>query len=117
MAVPCETISRERRLRSSEVKKMAVLMTAHIPGATKEMIDGMRPLLDEIVAWKGFIIHTNGPEPGGWRVTEVWESQADFEAWFEASVKPAFSEGGPMPSIEFDELNDVVTPQATPGAA
>jgi hypothetical protein len=44
------------------------------------------------------------------RVTEVWESQADFEAWFEASVKPAFSEGGPMPTIAFDELNEVVTP-------
>jgi hypothetical protein len=36
------------------------------------------------------------------------ESQADFEAWFEAAVKPAFSEG-PMPSIAFDELNEVLT--------
>jgi hypothetical protein len=59
---------------------MAVLMTAQIPGATKEMIDGMRPLLDPIRRAKGFIIHTNGPVPGGWRVTEVWEFQADFEA-------------------------------------
>jgi quinol monooxygenase YgiN len=89
---------------------MAVLMTAQIPGATKEMIDGMRPLLDPIRRAKGFIIHTNGAVPGGWRVTEVWESQADFEAWFETSVKPAFPEGGPMPSIAFDELNEVVTP-------
>ena len=40
---------------------MAVLMTAEIPGATKEMIDGMQPLLDEIVKQKGFVIHTNGP--------------------------------------------------------
>ncbi len=88
---------------------MAVLMTAQIPGATKEMIDGMRPLLDAIRDTKGFIIHTNGPVSGGWRVTEVWESQADFEAWFETSVKPAFPEGGPMPSIVFDELNEVVT--------
>jgi len=89
---------------------MAVLMTAEIPGATKEMIDGMRPLNDPMRRAKGFIIHTNGPAPGGWRVTEVWESQADFEAWFETSVKPAFPEGGPMPSIAFDELNEVVTP-------
>jgi hypothetical protein len=89
---------------------MAVLMTAQIPAATKEMIDGMRPLLDPIRRAKGFIIHTNGPVPGGWRVTEVWEFQADFEAWFETSVKPAFPDGGPMPSIAFDELNEVVTP-------
>jgi quinol monooxygenase YgiN len=87
---------------------MAVLMTAHIPGATKEMIDGMRPLLDPIRRAKGFIIHTNGPIPGGWRVIEAWESQADCEAWFEASVKPAFPPGGPLPSITFDQLNDVV---------
>jgi len=88
---------------------MAVLMTAHIPGGTKEMIDGMQPLLEQIRSYKGFVVHANGPATGGWRVTEVWDSQADFEAWFEANVKPAFPEGGPMPSITFDELNDVVT--------
>jgi heme-degrading monooxygenase HmoA len=43
-------------------------------------------------------------------VTEVWETQADFEAWFDGSVKPAFPAGGPMPSITIDELNEVVTP-------
>jgi heme-degrading monooxygenase HmoA len=38
----------------------------------------------------------------------MWDTQADFEAWFESSVKPAFPAGGPMPSISFDELNEVV---------
>jgi quinol monooxygenase YgiN len=88
---------------------MAVLMTAHIPDATQEMIDGMRPILDGIRNEKGFVVHANGPVPGGWRVTEVWDSQADFERWFEGNVKPAFPEGGPMPSITFDQLNEVVT--------
>jgi heme-degrading monooxygenase HmoA len=88
---------------------MAVLMTAHIPGGTQEMIDGMEPVLDEIRGQKGFVIHTNGAVPDGWRVVEVWDSQADFEAWFEANVKPAFPEGGSMPSIKFDQLNEVVT--------
>ncbi|MDF2753697.1 MAG: hypothetical protein K0S82_2080, partial [Gaiellaceae bacterium] len=50
---------------------MAVLMTAHIPGATQEMIDGLRPILDGIRSEKGFVVHANGPVPGGWRVTEV----------------------------------------------
>ena len=49
-------------------------------------------MLDAIRSANGFITHTNGPVPGGWRVIEVWESQADFEAWFESSVKPAFPE-------------------------
>lgn len=88
---------------------MAVLMTAHIPGATQEMMDGMRPLLDPIRRAKGFIVHTNGPVPGGWRVIEVWNSQADFETWFDTSVKPAFAGDGPKPSITFDPLNEVVT--------
>jgi len=88
---------------------MAVLMTAQIPGGTQEMVDGLRPLLDEIRRMKGFVVHTNGPVPDGWRVVEVWESQADFEAWFEASVKPAFPDGAPAPIITFDELNEVVT--------
>jgi hypothetical protein len=88
---------------------MAVLMTAHIPGGTKEMIDGMQPLLEPIRSAKGFVVHANGPVADGWRVTEVWDSQADFEAWFEANVKPAFPEGAPLPSITFDPLNEVVT--------
>ena len=87
---------------------MSLLMTAHIPGGTQEMIDGMRPLLDRIRFQKGFVVHANGRVSDGWRVTEVWDSRADFEAWFESNVKPAFAEGGPMPSITFDELNDVV---------
>jgi hypothetical protein len=45
---------------------------------------------------------------GGWRVTEVWDSQSTFEAWFESYVKPAFPEGAPMPAITFDELNEVL---------
>jgi heme-degrading monooxygenase HmoA len=94
--------------RPIEGEEMAVLMTAQIPGATKEMIDGLRPVLDDITSAKGFIVHANGPSPGGWRVTEMWDTQADFEAWFESSVKPAFPEGAPMPSITFEELNDVV---------
>jgi quinol monooxygenase YgiN len=88
---------------------MAVLMTAHIPGATQEMLDGMSPILEKIRSETGFVVHANGPVPGGWRVTEVWDSQADFERWFDGNVKPGFAEGGPMPSITFDELNEVVT--------
>jgi hypothetical protein len=38
----------------------------------------------------------------------MWDTQADFDAWFETSVKPALREDGPMPSITFDELNEVV---------
>jgi heme-degrading monooxygenase HmoA len=88
---------------------MAVLMTAQLPGATQEMMDGLRPVLDQIRSMKGFVVHTNGPVADGWRVVEVWDSQGDFEAWFDSNVKPAFPEGAPLPMITFDELNEVVT--------
>jgi len=84
----------QTKVRRDEI---GVLMTAQIPGATKAMIDDLRPVLDAAWHAKGFVISTNGPVPGGSRVVDVWESQADLEAWFEASVKPAFSDGGPMP--------------------
>ena len=88
---------------------MPVLMTAHLPGATKEMIDGMRPLREPIRNAKGFILHAHGPAPGGWRMTEVWETQDDFEAWFEASIKPLVPADGPiMPSITIDQLNEIL---------
>jgi hypothetical protein len=89
---------------------MAVLMSAELPGGTKEMIDGMISQLEgPLRSAQGFTLHTNGPAAGGWRVTEVWDSQADFEAWFEARVKPLFPEGAPMPSITFSDLNEVIT--------
>ena len=58
---------------------------------------------------KGRSYHASFGDPGDLQVFDVWDSQADFEAWFEAYVKPAFPEGAPMPLIAFDELNEVVT--------
>jgi hypothetical protein len=47
------------------------------PEPTSGEADGMEPLLDEIGGQKGFVVHTDGPVPDGWRVVEVWDSQAD----------------------------------------
>lgn len=90
---------------------MAVLMTAQLPGATPETMNSLRPLLEKVRAAKGFVVHASGPVPGGWRVTEVWDSRADFEAWFAAYVKPGVPDGAPLPSITFDEVSEVVTAQ------
>ena len=40
-----------KRLRQED--KMAALMTAQTPGATQEIIDGLRPILDGIRSEKG----------------------------------------------------------------
>jgi len=37
----------------------------------------------------GFIAHSGGAHPdGGWRVIELWETEADAQAFFEAHVMP-----------------------------
>jgi hypothetical protein len=89
---------------------MAVLMTAELDGGTQEMIDGMNSQLDgPMKSAQGFILHANGPVPGGWRVTEIWDSEAAFHAWFEGYVKPALPGGAPTPSIKFDQLHRFFT--------
>jgi hypothetical protein len=85
-------------------------MTADMDGATQEMIEGMNAALDgPMKSAKGFVLHANGPVPGGWRVTEVWDSEDDFNAWFEANVKPTFPVGAPTPSIKFSQLHHAFT--------
>ena len=63
---------------------MAVLMTAQIPGGTKEMIDGMRPVLDDITSAKGFIVHGNGP--GTLEANRFWLTGAEMTVLPEASI-------------------------------
>ena len=69
---------------------MAVLMIGEVPNLTEEiyggMIEGLKPMLQSA---QGFISHAGGPSPnGGWRVVEVWDTEEDGKAWFEANVKP-----------------------------
>jgi len=89
---------------------MPVLMTADMDGATQEMLEGMNAALDgPMKSAQGFVSHANGPVPGGWRVIEVWDSEDDFNAWFEANVKPILPEDTPMPSVKLDQLHHAFT--------
>ncbi len=89
---------------------MPVLMTADMDGATQEMLEGMNAALDgPMKSAKGFVSHANGPVPGGWRVIEVWDSEDDFNAWFEANVKPILPKDAPMPSVKLEQLHHAFT--------
>jgi hypothetical protein len=74
---------------------MAVLMIAEVPNMTEEMYAGISAQLKPpMQAAKGFIAHTGGPSPsGGWRVVEIWESEADAQQWFDEGVKPNMPPG------------------------
>ena len=69
---------------------MPVLMIAEVPNLTEEiygaMVGQLKPLME---GSPGFIAHAGGPNPaGGWRVVEIWESEADGQKWFDDNVKP-----------------------------
>lgn len=74
---------------------MAVLMIGEVPTLTEEVYGGMIGQLSPVMrAATGFIAHSGGPSPdGGWRVVEMWDSEADGENWFNNNVKPNLPPG------------------------
>jgi len=74
--------------------------------AYAEIADKMTPLIREV---KGFVCHAGGPSPaGGWRVVEIWDSEADGQNWFEHNIKPNLPPGA-MPKHTYYPLRTTVT--------
>ena len=73
---------------------MPVLITAVVPGQTREGYDQtmviLRPLLEQA---KGFIAHGAGASPEGWRVFEIWESQEEATEFFAKYIHPNLPPG------------------------
>ena len=69
---------------------MPVLMIGEVPNLTEEIYGGMiGQMMPLMRVADGFVSHAGGPHPnGGWRVVEVWESEAAATTWFEANVRP-----------------------------
>lgn len=73
---------------------MAVLVTADVPGQTKEKYDHMLDVLGpELRRAKGFIAHGAGATDDGWQTFEVWDTVADASRFFAAFVHPNLPEG------------------------
>lgn len=73
---------------------MAVLVTADVPGQTKEKYDRMLDVLGpELRRAKGFIAHGAGPTTDGWQTFEVWDTAADASRFFAAFIHPNLPEG------------------------
>jgi hypothetical protein len=73
---------------------MAVLITADVKGQTQAGYDAMLaavgPALERA---RGFIAHGGGPHGEGWRVFELWESEADATRFFATHIRPALPDG------------------------
>ena len=89
---------------------MAVLMIGEVPNLTAEIYGGMISQMAPLIkVHKGFIAHTGGPSPsGGFRIVEIWESEADGRAWFENNVKPNLPPDI-KPDRKYFPLENVVT--------
>ncbi len=91
-----------------ETKDMAVIVTADVPGQTQEgyeqMIAALSPALKQA---KGFIAQGAGPVGNGWRVFEIWKSQADATAFFAKYIHPHLPEGV-KPQRTFLELHNLL---------
>ena len=87
---------------------MAVLITAEVPGQTKEGYDGMlSALAGPIKATPGFILHAAYESDGGWHVIEVWDTQEAATDFFVKHIHPNLPPGV-KPKRKFHELHSIV---------
>ena len=89
---------------------MAVLMIGEVPNLTAEVYGAMATQMMPLMkVAKGFVAHTAGPSPsGGFRIVEIWESEADGQGWFDNNVKPNLPPGM-APVRKYFELANVLT--------
>lgn len=91
---------------------MAIAMLMDNANGSPELYTRLRKQLD-LEAPAGGILHVAGPSPnGGWRVIEVFESEADAEAFLTERFGPALEAlgfAGPRPQPQFWPVHDYMT--------
>jgi hypothetical protein len=93
-----------RRLQRREEAIVAIAMLMDNPAGSQELYGRLRKQLD-LEGPAGGILHVAGPSPnGGWRVIEVFESEADAERFLTERFGPAleavgFAGGRPEPQF------------------
>ena len=56
----------------------------------------------------GAIFHAAGPSGDGWRVVDVWQDQATFQAFAQEKIGPITAEEGlPEPAMQFVEVDEM----------
>src|SRR5262245_19019119 len=91
-------------------RTVAVLATTIVPGINQQMYDGMVSQVGVAMrSAPGLIGHLAGPVAEGWRVDEVWESQATAETFYRDTIAPMLEQaGGTMPPTQFRPIHNVV---------
>jgi hypothetical protein len=78
-----------------------------LPGVTQEQYDALHAQIASVAGdTPGLLVHIAGPMEGGWYVTEVWASKADFDRFMEKVLSTMSGPGAPpMNILEFPVYN------------
>ena len=92
---------------------MAVMTRSETQGVTGEQILPLLAHLNEqMKSFPGFIAQAAGPIPGGYQVTEVWETQEAHERWVREVIAPMTAQSLGMteaPVAQYLSLDTFVT--------
>jgi hypothetical protein len=84
---------------------MAVGIQITLPGVEVEEFDRVDALIDVRGNHPdGLIFSASGPVEGGWRVIDLWESRAHFDAFAAARIGPASAAAGASVQPEIAEF-------------
>jgi hypothetical protein len=79
---------------------MAIGVIFEFPGITRKQYEntikkGLKRRRNKLADWpvKGALVHMAGPMPKGWRVVDVWQSEAAFKR-FGKVLMPILKESG-----------------------
>jgi hypothetical protein len=77
-----------------------------MPGVSEEMVSRVEKEVGEVPV-AGLIAHVSGPTGTGWRIIDVWESEADYQRFSIDRLNPALvvaTRGQAPPSRPFESL-------------
>ena len=92
---------------------MAVVVTSKIPGGTAEQAKRWfdMGIEDRLREQPGLILHAAGPGDGGWQIVSVWETEKDFQRYFDQHVKPNLPPGPDAGQSQTHEVTSLVVGQ------
>ena len=76
---------------------MAIMLNFELPGMGQAQYDDVMKALGyhPTPKWpKGFLSHAAGAGPNGWTVVDLWASEAEFAAFQQNELLPAFQKVG-----------------------
>jgi hypothetical protein len=92
---------------------MATVMLMHWPDATVELYEQVREAADwEHSRPEGADLHVVGWADDGMHILDIWDSPADFQAFFEERVLPVVQASGitSQPDVKMFDLHGVYAP-------